>query len=261
MYQVCFNFPLRTSPLRSHYTIIFSHLTNSFCHDNRSPVKLNLCKVNFVTDVIRCTANKYQNEWEAQNSGVKKKEAWVRNSVHCISNACYPTRCTVFQMPVTQLRISTRYFIFYCRSHSATQWNKLQRLINCANPAMRMFAAKCKQKKEVPWGSIARSTRTADSTYSTSPNVPTEWSALTARQRTSRTSDQHIQRRTERRNSDQHLQNVNERRKRMISTPAAWFLGPGFKYRHLTGCFPIFLSCSSTVTMSYQHPKTTASTV
>ena len=108
-------------------------------------------------------------------------------------------------MPVTQLRISTCYFILHCRSHSATQWNKLQRLINCANPAMRMFAAKCKQKKEVPWGSIARSTRTADSTYSTSPNVPTEWSALTARQRTSRTSDQHIQ-------------HVKERRKRVIST-------------------------------------------
>jgi len=85
------------------------------------------------------------------------------------------TRCAAFQMPLIQLRISTCYFNLHCRSHFATKWNKLQNLINCTNRAIRMFAAKWKQKKEVPWGSKARNTRTADSTFSASPNVATEW--------------------------------------------------------------------------------------
>jgi hypothetical protein len=115
------------------------------------------------------------------------------------------TRCTAFQMPLTPLRISTCYFILHCRSHSATQWNKLQNLINCANRAMRMFADKANRRRKSLGRNKARSTRTADSTYSTSQNVATEWSALTARHRTSLPNYQ-------------HLQHVTERRNRVIST-------------------------------------------
>jgi hypothetical protein len=146
MWKFSFNFLLQTAPLRSHWTIIFSRLTDSFYHDNRSPVKLYFCKANFVTNSFPSTANKYQNDWEARNSRGKKFKHE------------YGTRCAPFQMPLIQLRISTCYFILHCRSHFATRWNKLRNLVNCANRTMRMFAAKCKQKKEVPWGSKVRGT-------------------------------------------------------------------------------------------------------
>jgi hypothetical protein len=183
------------------------------------------------------------------------------------------TRSTAFQMPLTQLRISTCYFVWYFRSHSATQWNKLHSLINCANRAMRMFAVNANRrrkslgaaKREAHEQSLAltarhRTSQPSDqhlqhvterrnqviSTYSTSPNVATKWSAHTARHRTSQPNDLHLQHVTERRNrvictystssnvatewsaltarhrtsqpSDQHLQHVIERRNQVIST-------------------------------------------
>ena len=97
------------------------------------------------------------------------------------------TRCTALQTPPTQLTISTCYFTLHRRSHSATQWNELQNLINCTNRAMRMFSATCKQKKGVSWGRqsskhmksrqhaqhVAKRLNSVISTYNTSQNVST----------------------------------------------------------------------------------------